>query len=1007
MIRPSSFSQKLTPDCIVATLVALAPLVYFFPAVSGSLIISPDDGLIFNIPLRVAAANIIRAGYLPLWNPYLFCGMPLHGAAQAGLLFPVNWLYLCFSPQLATNLMMLSSYSLAALGSYLYARRVGTSITGSAVTSLVWQWGGFLVNQIGHTNILQTAAMLPWVLWAIDGYGLTGRRVRAVLLAALVALQAFAGHQQTLSYSLLLAAAYAIWLALSSKESVRACYLRSLAFVGAGMLLAATQILPTFELLHNSLRETATYDFFTSFSMPAKFITTLFAPYLMGGGNNGLFRAPYTGPNFYAEYVPYVGLLAMMLALAALLLKPDARTKFWGVAAVACLLLALGRFAPLGLYKLIYYVPVLNLFRVPARHLMEAEFALAVLAGRGVSAVAAARGDRQVLRRVAVSAAVTGLLTCLVVTWGRPAAFQLGRRAPVSFLRAPELFVPVLFAALSAWALWVFARGRRRYAPLLPCAVLALDLAVWGQATDWRTHSPSAQSELWREPAVVKYLREREAQEHLPPYRVLTAQHSFDPDSPVPAPSQDFVLSLQPDIYMMHGIENAAGYDGFGLSRYSRLAGDMKVWGELADPEQTLRGDGRAIDLLNVHYLLATAHTVSASSSPRAFPQATLVYGGQSFAEEGLSVPNLDAGSRLSFSVPPVEASRVALESNLASSSEVPDAAAVAHLRLHAQDGRSYDFDIRAGEHTSEWAFDRPDVSSQIQHRRAPVAESYEVKDSQVSYDGHTYVASFALPQRAVITGGEISVTPVSQSPQFTLGVQRLTLLDEADGKVYPLRREWVKKETLPATGQTAPETPRQSPAVQRWRPLGQVGDVEVFENLRALPRAWLTGGEMTMSEQEELQVIRTGKLPDGQTWEPLQTALVESPTGINAGSDAAPHSADVTQHEPNRIEVRTTSAAPALLVLSENHYPGWLASVDGRATEIVRVNYNLRGVAVPSGEHTVEFVYRPRSVIVGVIISLLTLAGLALWWASSLLRDKRRALNHGEAPTEFSPERS
>jgi len=28
-----------------------------------------------------------------------------------------------------------------------------------------------------------------------------------------------------------------------------------------------------------------------------------------------------------------------------------------------------------------------------------------------------------------------------------------------------------------------------------------------------------------------------------------------------------------------YGIENAAGYDGFGLARYSRLAGDMKLWG--------------------------------------------------------------------------------------------------------------------------------------------------------------------------------------------------------------------------------------------------------------------------------------------------------------------------------------------------------------------------------------------------------------------------------------------
>jgi len=45
---------------------------------------------------------------------------------------------------------------------------------------------------------------------------------------------------------------------------------------------------------------------------------------------------------------------------------------------------------------------------------------------------------------------------------------------------------------------------------------------------------------------------------------------------------------------------NAAGYDGFGLARYSALAGDMKLWGDLDDPRKTLSGEGRALDLLGV-----------------------------------------------------------------------------------------------------------------------------------------------------------------------------------------------------------------------------------------------------------------------------------------------------------------------------------------------------------------------------------------------------------------------
>ena len=85
-------------------------------------------------------------------------------------------------------------------------------------------------------------------------------------------------------------------------------------------------------------------------------------------------------------------------------------------------------------------------------------------------------------------------------------------------------------------------------------------------------------------------------------------------------------------------------------------------------------------------------------------------------------------------------------------------------------------------------------------------------------------------------------------------------------------------------------------------------------------------------------------------------------------------------RREPNRVEVKTTSAAPSILVLSENHYPGWRAYVDGRAAEDLRVDYGLRGVALGAGEHRVEFVYRPKSVLIGLFISLATLATLLLW---------------------------
>lgn len=1025
-------------------MVTLAPLVYFFPAVRGQIVLSPDDGVIFNVPLRVAAANIIRAGQIPLWNPYLFSGMPLHGAAQAGLLFPLNWFYLISSPPVATNLMMLGAYMVAALGAYLYARRAGADITGALATSLIWQFSAFFIEQVGHTNVLHTAAMLPWVLWAVEGHVATRSRGRGVLLVALVAVQIFAGHQQTSAYALLLTGAYGLVL-LRASRAPRSSYLSTLVLLAVGVFLAAVQILPTIELLRNSLRASASYDFFSSFSMPPRFALTLFAPYLFGGGNGLLFRAPYVGPTFFGEYVAYVGLLSIMLALVAIFLKPDARTKFWAAVFCVCLLLAFGRFLPLHLYALVYYIPVLNLFRVPARHLMEVEFALAVLAGRGITVIASGRSQAKAFTRRTTIVASAGfgvlLLTFATVVWWRPSEFHLGRQAPLTLLRAPELFLPIVMAALSAIALWWFHRSRRLRATIWLLVVLVFDLCLYGQGSGWRTNSPTAESDLWRGLATVEFLRTEKGYKE-GSYRILTEDQRFDPALPLPSATPgDWMLSLQPDIYMMHGIENAAGYDGFGLARYSRMAGDMKVWGELTEPERTLRGESRELDLLNVRYLLtrplfAVAKSAQSSSAPTAatpvsptattFPAATEEFSGIKFAKDDLNLPRIDSTAKLVFAIPPVEVDHLALVTNLSWSVAVPDDTTVARIKLFTESGNTFSFDLRAGEHTAEWAHDRPDIQAQIKHRRPPLASSYKVDDGKNGYQAHSYLASFALPQRAAIKGGEISVAPSVNAPDLLLAVLRVSLLDEIGKQTFPLRREWfTKKSATISVPNATPHRLANSPAnsnaeitsppagnannekhadqglagvteetaKERWHKVSQLGNVVVFENSRVLPRAWLATGAMALSDSDILEVIRSGRLPNGQRWDPTQVALVDSQLEFTPGAADGSATVEVVNHEPNRVRIKSKSADSSILVLSENHFPGWRAYVDGSPVETLRVDYNLRGVMLTAGEHDIEFRYRPKSVFAGFLISLMTLIALIVWWIRGLPRRQRKQI--------------
>jgi prepilin-type N-terminal cleavage/methylation domain-containing protein len=68
------------------------------------------------------------------------------------------------------------------------------------------------------------------------------------------------------------------------------------------------------------------------------------------------------------------------------------------------------------------------------------------------------------------------------------------------------------------------------------------------------------------------------------------------------------------------------------------------------------------------------------------------------------------------------------------------------------------------------------------------------------------------------------------------------------------------------------------------------------------------------------------------------------------------------------------------LVVLRDTYDPSWRADVDGQPAEIARVNGRYRGIALPPGRHVIRFVYRPRDLAAGLILSMGTFAALGLY---------------------------
>jgi hypothetical protein len=177
---------------------------------------------------------------------------------------------------------------------------------------------------------------------------------------------------------------------------------------------------------------------------------------------------------------------------------------------------------------------------------------------------------------------------------------------------------------------------------------------------------------------------------------------------------------------------------------------------------------------------------------------------------------------------------------------------------------------------------------------------------------------------------------------------------------------QYIVTPVAPASDEVEPRLLRDLPIVYTD------ADVKVLDNVHALPRAWIVHRAVQMDTAQALADIAQG------TMDPRRTVALEEPSPIE---DEPPTESDVvtiTEYAPETVRIEMETAAPGMLILSDVVDPGWQARVDGASAKIYVADGALRGVAVGPGKHAVEFQYASGALLVGAIISGLTLLALA-----------------------------
>ena len=431
------------------------------PLVAGGQTLFLRDVFNTHLPMKWAEAQALRAGELPLLDPYRAAGQPLLGNPNAVPFYPDNLLYLVAPFLWALNAHFWLHLLLAPFALYALSRALGLGRTGAWAAGVCYAFSGYFAAQMSFYNLVAGVALAPALAAAVLGtvHAATPARRGALAAAAglLWALLLTAGDPLLAALALALAAS--VLLARPAPAAGGPPRRRALALAAAGLacgtLVALPQIVEFLRIVPLSFRG------YYGYSPTARTIASFdprqalewLVPFAFGRPDR-LGAGSFWGYPYYTDTPPYYftlypGLLALALVAAAVSRRRDGRRRvtLWAAgAAGAGLFFALGRFNPL--VDRLLALGLADALRYPIKFWLPVAVGGAVLCGvgfeRAFGSGDAATESQDGGRPGRLLAPLAALGALLLAGWAAlamtPAAAQawLRARVPSSY---PDAFV--------------------------------------------------------------------------------------------------------------------------------------------------------------------------------------------------------------------------------------------------------------------------------------------------------------------------------------------------------------------------------------------------------------------------------------------------------------------------------------------------------------------------------------------------------------------------------------
>lgn len=292
-------------------------------------IIDDPGGLLNSYPWGMYAAEKLRMGMFPLWNPYSGTGIPLLANYQSAVLFPLHIIYYVFPNALAFDFLLALRMIIIGLTFWWFLKGEGLSAPASLAGAVGFAFCGYFMrlSYMVHINV---EMLLPLSLIVVRGLSKNPGIGHVLTCSVTMGLALLGGNPQSVIILVLFMIFMIFTRASSVKNMFRALVILAMS-IGIGGLVSFGQTLPFAEAVSQSWHvHEVGHGFMHS---PISSFFSLFAPWMLG---------PIREPAISTAFMPYIGATIFTLAIVGIINLKKLPKHAWGYAAFAIFFLGLG-----------------------------------------------------------------------------------------------------------------------------------------------------------------------------------------------------------------------------------------------------------------------------------------------------------------------------------------------------------------------------------------------------------------------------------------------------------------------------------------------------------------------------------------------------------------------------------------------------------------------------------------------------------------------------------------